>query len=105
MNIQTGFTCTVPVTSSIQALDWIGGVGLIFSVRFRVLQPLCLGGLVSYFAPGQTHISKSEAYWYAGGIVFSSAVSVITFHPFILFIFEMGAKIRLGCSGLVYRKV
>lgn len=60
---------------------------------------------MAYFAAGQTHISKTDAYWYAGGIVFSSAVSVITFHPFILYIFETGARIRLGCSNLVYRKV
>lgn len=36
--------------------------------------------------------------------MFSSAVSVISFHPFILYVFETSAKIRLGCSGLVYRK-
>lgn len=71
----------------------------------RVIQPLCLGGLVAYFAADQTHISKTDAYWYAGGIVISSAVSVTTFHPFFLYIFETGTKVRLGCSGLVYRKV
>ncbi|XP_037030671.1 probable multidrug resistance-associated protein lethal(2)03659 [Bradysia coprophila] len=81
--------------------------GLSFSFlesAMKVVQPLCLGGLVAYFAADQTHISKTDAYWYAGGIVFSSAVSVITFHPFILYIFETGARIRLGCSSLVYRK-
>lgn len=71
----------------------------------RILQPLCLGGLVSYFAPGQTHISKNDAYLYAGGIVFASGASILTFHPFILYLFEMGAKVRIGCSGLIYRKV
>lgn len=72
---------------------------------YRILQPLCLGGLVSYFAPGQTHISKNDAYLYAGGIVFASGASILTFHPFILYLFEMGAKVRIGCSGLIYRKV
>lgn len=77
-----------------------------------IIQPLCLGGLVSYFAPGQTHLSQNDmyvsttmAYVYAGGIVFSSGISMLTFHPYILYMFEMGAKVRLGCSGLVYRKV
>ncbi|KAJ6637208.1 putative multidrug resistance-associated protein lethal [Pseudolycoriella hygida] len=81
--------------------------GLMFCVletAMRVMQPLCLGGLVSYFASDQTHISKSDAYWYAGGIVFSSAVSVLNFHPYVLYVFETGAKIRLGCIGLMYRK-
>ncbi|XP_037038321.1 probable multidrug resistance-associated protein lethal(2)03659 isoform X1 [Bradysia coprophila] len=82
-------------------------LGISFSIletAMRVLQPLCLGGLVAYFAADQTHTSKTDAYWYAGGIVFSSAVSVITFHPFFLYIVETGAKARLACSGLVYRK-
>lgn len=29
---------------------------------------------------------------------------MITFHPFILWVFEVGASMRLGCSGLIYRK-
>lgn len=69
------------------------------------MQPLCLGGLVTYFVPGQTHIPKSDAYLFASGIVFSSAVTILIFHPFFLYIFEMAAKVRLGCSGLIYRKV
>lgn len=81
--------------------------GLAFSFTetlARVIQPLCLGGLVSYFAPGQTEFSKRDAYMYAGGIVASSAYQVATFHPFILWIFEVGASMRLGCSGLIYKK-
>lgn len=70
-----------------------------------MIQPLCLGGLVSYFVPGQTVITKDWAYLYASGIIFSSAVSVFTFHPFILYILQMATKMRLGCSGLVYKKV
>lgn len=71
----------------------------------RIIQPICLGGLVSYFAPGQTHLTKSDAYWYAGEIIFSSIVSVIIFHPFFLYTVETAMQIRLGCSGLIYRKV
>lgn len=74
-------------------------------ILIRLLQPICLGGLVSYFAPGQTHLTKNDAYLYAGGIILSSAVSVLTFHPFILYIFEIGMQARLGCTGLLYRKV
>ena len=65
---------------------------------------MCLGGLVSYFVPNQTDITKQDAYWYALGIVFSSAYGIVTFHPFILFVFNTSAKLRLGCTGLVYRK-
>lgn len=71
---------------------------------FRLIQPLCLGNLVAYFAPGQTEYTKQEAYWYAGGIIVSSAYQVLTSHPFFLWLLEVGARMRVGCSGLVYRK-
>ncbi|XP_039444244.1 probable multidrug resistance-associated protein lethal(2)03659 [Culex pipiens pallens] len=70
----------------------------------RIVQPLCLGGLVSYFAPGQTTISKTEAYYYAGGIVACSFVPVAVFHHFILYIFQIGMKIRVACCSLLYKK-
>lgn len=68
------------------------------------MQPLCLGGLVAYFVPNQTEISSNDAYVYASGIVFTTAFMVITFHPFILYIFKIACKLRLGCGGLIYRK-
>ncbi|XP_058839982.1 ATP-binding cassette sub-family C member 4-like [Topomyia yanbarensis] len=70
----------------------------------RVFQPLCLGGLVSYFAPGQTTISRTEAYYYAAGIVFCSLVPVVIFHHFILYIYQIGMKIRVACCSLLYKK-
>lgn len=60
---------------------------------------------MSYFAPGQTELTKEDAYWYAAGIIVSSAVTVFTFHPLILYIFEIGTSMRIGCSGLIYKKV
>ncbi|XP_053685764.1 probable multidrug resistance-associated protein lethal(2)03659 [Sabethes cyaneus] len=70
----------------------------------RIFQPLCLGGLVSYFAPGQTAISRTEAYYYATGIVLCSLVPVVIFHHFILYIYQIGMKIRLACCSLLYKK-
>lgn len=76
-----------------------------FSGTFRrVVQPLALGGLVSYFAPGQTAYTKQDAYLYAFGIIGSSAFAVFAFHTFVLWIFETGAQMRVGCMGLMYRK-
>lgn len=82
--------------------------GLIFSAletTNRVAQPLMLGGLVSYFSPGQTQISEREAYYYAAGVIGCSLFPVLTFHPFILYIFEVGLKLRIGSSCLIYNKV
>ncbi|XP_059612038.1 ATP-binding cassette sub-family C member 4-like isoform X2 [Phlebotomus argentipes] len=85
----------------------IFGFGIIYTsldTLMRVFQPLCLGGLVRYFAPGQTEITRNEAFHYAAGIVICSLVPVITFHPFILYIFQIGMKIRLACCALIYKK-
>lgn len=59
---------------------------------------------MSYFAPGQTELTKEDAYLYALGIIVSSAVTIFTFHPLILYIFEIGTSMRIGCSGLIYEK-
>ncbi|GAB0093529.1 probable multidrug resistance-associated protein lethal(2)03659 [Sergentomyia squamirostris] len=84
------------------------GWGLLFSLIetvTRVAQPLCLGGLVMYFSPGEAPVTKEEAYLYASGIVLSSLIPVLLFHPFILFIFQHGMKIRVGTCALMYKKV
>lgn len=63
-----------------------------------------MGGLISYFAEDQTEISKNQAYLYATGIVLCSLVATLCFHPFMFYLFEIGTRVRLACSGLVYRK-
>ncbi|XP_061388505.1 probable multidrug resistance-associated protein lethal(2)03659 [Musca vetustissima] len=70
----------------------------------KALQPLFLGGLVSYFATGQTSISKENAYMFAIGIVVCCIMRVMLLHPYVYYLFNLGTKIRLGLSGLMYRK-
>ncbi|XP_055678761.1 probable multidrug resistance-associated protein lethal(2)03659 isoform X2 [Lutzomyia longipalpis] len=85
----------------------IFGFGIIYTsldTLMRVFQPLCLGGLVMYFAPGQKEITRNDAFHYAAGIIICSLVPVLTFHPFILYIFQIGMKIRLACCALIYKK-
>lgn len=77
-----------------------------FSISLlRCLTPLFLGVFVSYFTPGQTTVSQDMAYFSAVGLLLSSLVPIIAFHPFIFFIFRVGTRIRLGLSGLIYRKL
>lgn len=59
---------------------------------------------MAYFANGQSSITKENAYLLAGGIVLCSIIPVLTFHPFIFYIFQVGTKIRLALAGLIYRK-
>ncbi|XP_017023787.2 probable multidrug resistance-associated protein lethal(2)03659 [Drosophila kikkawai] len=83
-------------------------LGLAFSLAETVCKscmPLFLGNLVGYFAVNQTEISEQTAYLYAIGIVICMLVPVLTFHPFIFYIFQVGTKLRLALSGLIYRKV
>uniref|UniRef100_A0A182S9W8 ABC transmembrane type-1 domain-containing protein n=1 Tax=Anopheles maculatus TaxID=74869 RepID=A0A182S9W8_9DIPT len=81
-----------------------GSMYTVVDLLARILQPQCLGGLVSYFAPGQQDISKQEAYYYAIGIILCSLLPVAIFHHFILYIFQIGMKIRVACCSLLYKK-
>lgn len=74
-------------------------------ILFRVIQPICLGGFVSYFAQTDASITQKTAYWYASGIVFAIAITVLTYHPFILSIYKTCCKVRVACSGLIYKKL
>lgn len=76
-----------------------------YHFKYRVLQPLCTGGLVSYYADGQNAISKFDAYIYALGIVLCSLIMFVSFHSFKLWIYGIATKYRVACSGLVYEKI
>lgn len=81
-------------------------IKIVFSINcYRLIQPICLGGFVAYFAQTEaTDITLNDAYWYASGIVLSSAYMIITFNPFILYQFKTACKVRVACSGLIYQK-
>uniref|UniRef100_A0A182NN20 Uncharacterized protein n=1 Tax=Anopheles dirus TaxID=7168 RepID=A0A182NN20_9DIPT len=87
-----------------QSILGYGSMYTIVDLLARILQPQCLGGLVSYFAPEQKDITKEQAYYYAAGIILCSLVPVAIFHHFILYIFQIGMKIRVACCSLLYKK-
>ncbi|XP_017143939.1 probable multidrug resistance-associated protein lethal(2)03659 [Drosophila miranda] len=76
----------------------------LLAIVVHTLQPLLLGGLVSYFSESTDDISKKSAYLYAMGVVLCSLVSGLFYHPFMHYLFGVGSRIRLACAGLVYRK-
>ncbi|KAH8407656.1 hypothetical protein KR222_009487, partial [Zaprionus bogoriensis] len=84
----------VPITVAYSALE----------IVIHAFQPLLLGGLISYFADGQTSVSKQSAYLYAMGIVLCSLITSLVFHPFMFYVFAVGSRIRIACAGLIYRK-
>ncbi|XP_055326166.1 ATP-binding cassette sub-family C member 4-like, partial [Sitodiplosis mosellana] len=82
--------------------------GLLYTIRetlAKLIQPICLGGLVSYFAQKDSlGITLDDAYWYASGIVLSTAFITLTYHPYMLYMFKTASKVRVACSGLIYQK-
>lgn len=82
-------------------MDWNHSEVVLYD---RVLLPICLGGLVTYFSPGEHGLLETYAYWYAGGLVGCSITMVIGFHGFVLYTMQMGMRIRLSCAALIYQK-
>ena len=60
---------------------------------------------MSYFAQNDgANVTLNDAYWYATGIVLSTAFMTATFYPFILCIYKTSCKVRVACGGLIYQK-
>ncbi|XP_054272885.1 probable multidrug resistance-associated protein lethal(2)03659 [Macrosteles quadrilineatus] len=71
----------------------------------RVSQPLFLGKMIEYFTQdGGGTVSKDEAYFYAGGVVMCSALSVFIMHPYMFSMMHIGMKMRVASCSLIYRK-
>lgn len=86
-------------------LNFLIWIKMSFFFKSRIAQPLCLGGLVSYFSHEKSEITINHAYYYAAGIVFCAFYSTITLQPFIFWALKVGIKMRIGCMALIYDKV
>lgn len=79
---------------------------LLFAHDFRSFQPLCLGGLVSYFAQtNNTDITFNRACWLASGLILSDILVIALCNWIILYFCKISYQIRVACSGLIYQKV
>ena len=71
----------------------------------KPMQAVFLGRLILFYMPANnTHITKSDAYLYAIGIIFCTLAKIIIFHPFILKSQLTGLKAKIACCSLIYRK-
>ncbi|XP_034487738.1 probable multidrug resistance-associated protein lethal(2)03659 [Drosophila innubila] len=68
----------------------------------RVTQPICLFGIMAYFAGTDTDPIK--AYMYAGGLMTTSVITVIWGHPCMLGIQHLAMKMRVALCSMIYRK-
>lgn len=81
-----------------------------FSLSFiyRILQPQFLGLFISYFSANNGNhnaISSYRAASFAAGTILCSLIPVIVFHPFFLYVLNIGQRIRIACCALLYKKV
>ncbi|XP_063224295.1 probable multidrug resistance-associated protein lethal(2)03659 [Bacillus rossius redtenbacheri] len=76
---------------------------VIMELVFRLAQPMFLGQLIRYFEP-DSDITLKMAYLNALGLVTCSAVFIFVRQPYMMAIFHLGLKIRVGVCSLIYRK-
>ncbi|XP_063981696.1 ATP-binding cassette subfamily C member 4-like [Diachasmimorpha longicaudata] len=82
---------------------YYGGL-LLFNSIVSVLQPYVLGLLISFF-PRDSTITTNEAYIYASLVVIISAITAVIDHHSNLGQMEIGMRLRIASSSLIYRKI
>lgn len=82
----------------------LGVLIAVMDIGVRLGPPLLLGQLLDYFRPDST-VTKSEALYYASGIVTLNALSALLLNQYIMRGFHYGMKVRTACCTLIYRKV
>ena len=65
-------------------------------------QPLFISKMMTYF-DGTGDLST--ALLFGGLICLGTTINAITHHPYFLSINKIGVKLRLACSGLIYKKI
>ncbi|XP_014208079.1 multidrug resistance-associated protein 4-like [Copidosoma floridanum] len=70
----------------------------------RVLQPFVLAYLIGYFEH-DSGTTRAQAYFYACTLVLMTLVHGMLKHHIDLGTLEIGMRLRIACSSLVYRKV
>ncbi|KAH8278915.1 hypothetical protein KR018_011001 [Drosophila ironensis] len=68
----------------------------------RATQPICLFGVMAYFAGKDPDLAKAQLY--AAGLIAGSVISVLWGHPYMLGLLHLGMKMRVALSSLIYRK-
>lgn len=69
----------------------------------RVAQSQCLGGLLIYFS--RQVRNHKRAIWYDVGLISCAFVSTATSIPYQLYAFQIGMKIHVLCTSVIYWKV
>lgn len=73
-------------------------------ISHRVVQPYILGLLIWHFDP-RAESTQSEAYLYASGVIITAILITFITHHCYLGLMEIGMRVRIASSSLMYRKV
>lgn len=77
-------------------------------VVLRVLQPILQEWIIKYFngePDTSDSISKNDVLIYSACLIINLVITVILMHHITLVTQEIGMRVRVACSSLVYRKV
>ncbi|XP_022093403.1 LOW QUALITY PROTEIN: multidrug resistance-associated protein 4-like [Acanthaster planci] len=69
---------------------------------FKVVQPLMMSRLVLYFSTDQ--VPTGQAYLLAAGVCLAASMTMVCHHVAFFGVARYGMRIRVACSGLIYRK-
>lgn len=72
-----------------------------------MIQPLLIGGLLSYFNPNLSSETPdiNQAYIYATLLTLNMFVTLVFYHAIQIEILHSGMKMRVACCSLIFRKV
>jgi len=82
-------------------------VSLLFvhkDIFYRIMQVYILGLFIWHFDPRATS-TQEEAYLYASGMIALGMLTIIINHHSNLGLMEIGMRVRIASSSLIYRKV
>ncbi|XP_032663383.1 multidrug resistance-associated protein 4-like isoform X2 [Odontomachus brunneus] len=83
---------------------YYGGWTLFLLTVLRIVQPYILGLLIWHFDPRATS-TKTEAYLYASGVIIAAILITFITHHSHLGLMEIGMRMRIASSSLMYRKM
>ncbi|CAG9825246.1 unnamed protein product [Phaedon cochleariae] len=69
-----------------------------------IVEPGALSGLISYFRPGQTDVTRNDAFLYAGLVLSLQIVNCLFNHNYSLWVQQLGVEIKSAFSSMLYRK-
>ena len=77
-------------------------IGQFYQEALRFSQPILIAGVLKYF---HGLISLNQALIYASMISGFVILASILHHPYFFNVVKLGVKLRIACSGLIYKKV